>query len=442
MCDTSVVLKSATKNGEAFFAKNSDREPNEAQALVMLPAHDFSKGETVRCTYISIPQVNHTYQVLLSKPYWIWGAEMGANECGVVIGNEAVFTKLPAKKEPGLIGMDYLRLALERSSTAKEALETITGLLKQYGQSGNCSIEHGLYYNNSYLIMDGNEAYVLETVDRMWIAKKVQEFYAISNALSITTEWDSISDGLIEDALDRKWCKDKGKFNFAEAYSDLIFTRFSQGRERRQNSMNCMRNGKGQIDLLFMKELLRSHTLNPQKSFPDRSLTAWNVCMHAGPGPIRNSQTTGSLIAQFSGENPTLWTTGTSSPCLSVFKPVWMDGGLPDIGPEPGQLFDEKSLWWKHELLHRRVLQDFANRQPILKEQIENMEEKIDSMIPAGLKSNMKTMRQISDEAFQMEKEAFDAWNSMINSVESGHKNAVYYRNYWQKNNEKVNIPV
>lgn len=442
MCDTNVVLATATKNGEAFFSKNSDRDPNEAQALVMLPAQDYSKDETVHCTYISIPQVKHTYQVLLSKPYWIWGAEMGANECGVVIGNEAVFTKIPAKKEPGLIGMDYLRLALERSSSAKEALETITGLLKQYGQSGNCSADHGLYYNNSYLIMDGKEAYVLETVDRMWIAKKVQEFYAISNALSITTEWDSISDDLIADALDRKWCKDKKSFNFAEAYSDLIFTRFSQGRERRQNSMACMETGKGQIDLQFMKKLLRSHTLNPQKSFPDRSLTAWNVCMHAGPGPIRNSQTTGSLIAQFSGNQPAFWATGTSAPCLSVFKPVWMEGGLPDIGQQPGQFFDEKALWWKHELLHRRILQDFAKRKAVLKEQIDALEEQIDTLIPTKSSLNKKTMSQISDKAFQMERETFDSWNGMIESLEKGHKNAVYYQKYWQKNNEKVGIPV
>jgi len=177
MCDTCVVLSGATRDGEAFFAKNSDREPNEAQYLTIIPAQDYKAGEKLRCTYIEIPQVSHTYQVLLSQPYWMWGAEMGANEHGVVIGNEAIFTKVPAKKEPGLIGMDYLRLALERSGTALEALKTITALLEQYGQSGNCSAEHGLYYHNSFLIMDGKEAYVLETIEKMWIARQVRDFY-------------------------------------------------------------------------------------------------------------------------------------------------------------------------------------------------------------------------------------------------------------------------
>jgi secernin len=43
---------------------------------------------------------------------------MGANEHGVTIGNEAVFTKVPHDKQPGLIGMDFLRLALKRLWTA------------------------------------------------------------------------------------------------------------------------------------------------------------------------------------------------------------------------------------------------------------------------------------------------------------------------------------
>src|SRR5512135_2507845 len=101
MCDTFVALGNATADGSVLFGKNSDREPNEAQALVVVPHAVHPRGSQVKLTYITIPQVTETYAVLLSQPLWLWGGEMGANEHGVDIGNEAVFTKVPYEKEPG-----------------------------------------------------------------------------------------------------------------------------------------------------------------------------------------------------------------------------------------------------------------------------------------------------------------------------------------------------
>ena len=45
-----------------------------------------------------------------------------SNQHGLCIGNEAIFTKKGIEKQPQLLGMDLLRLALERASTALEVL--------------------------------------------------------------------------------------------------------------------------------------------------------------------------------------------------------------------------------------------------------------------------------------------------------------------------------
>ena len=62
------------------------------------------------------------------------------NEWGVAIGNEAVWSREEEERENGLLGMDLVRLGLERSKTAYEALHVITDLLKTYGQGGNASV--------------------------------------------------------------------------------------------------------------------------------------------------------------------------------------------------------------------------------------------------------------------------------------------------------------
>lgn len=64
-----------------------------------------------QCTYTEIDQVPHTHAVILSKPAWMWGAEMGANEKGVAVGNAPVWTKLngPQDLEKKLLGTDIVR---------------------------------------------------------------------------------------------------------------------------------------------------------------------------------------------------------------------------------------------------------------------------------------------------------------------------------------------
>ena len=364
MCDTMVALPPAAAGGSVLFAKNSDRERDEAQFLDLVPAARHAEGAGLRCTYIDIPQVARTHAVLLSRPYWLWGAEMGANEHGVVIGNEAVFATLPPARTPALIGMDLVRLGLERAATAAEAVAVITQLLEAHGQGGNCGHRHEHFYDNSFLIADASEAFVLETIGRMWAVERCPPVRAISNALSIGRgRIARAGGGLVEHARAQSWCRDAADLDFAGSYIDLERDAQSRGRLRCARATTLLERKVGRLTAADMMATLRDHGAEAEDMadwHPDRSTTR-AICMHAGAG-LRRGQSVGSLVADLHPDRPGIcWVTGTSAPCLSIFKPVLLHAGLPAHGPRPSGVADDASLWWRHEGLHRRaVLGDHA----------------------------------------------------------------------------------
>ncbi|MBN1265051.1 MAG: C69 family dipeptidase [Anaerolineales bacterium] len=441
MCDTMVALKSATADGLTLFAKNSDREPNEAQALVYFPGAVHPAGSKVQCTYREIPQVRETNAVMLSQPYWIWGAEMGANEHGVVIGNEAVFTRVPYDKGPGLIGMDLLRLALERGDTAEAAMHIIIELLEEFGQSGNYSSTHSLYYHNSFLLADADSAWVLETAGKHWAAEKVRDVRAISNAITIGSEWDLASDQLVDFARKKGWCRRGEEFHFGRNYSDFLYTHFADGRSRQKRSCALLEARKGSLTLKDMMAILRDHGEHAGDSFtPVKGLTGAAVCMHAGFGPIRVSQTTGSWAAALDPERTVHWLTGTSTPCTAVFKPVWIEAGLPDTGPKPAGKYDNKSLWWRHEILHREVLRDYAVRLAAFQAERDLLESRF--LEEANFYQNMSTGKklQFSQACFSDGDHIELEWINRIKDRGLETQMPVYHALAWKGFNRKAGL--
>lgn len=350
MCDT-LVLRD---EGRTWFAKNSDREPAEPQRLLRLPAVRGDTAARVRTTYLEIPQRADRHAVILSQPSWIWGAEMGVNEHGVAIGNEAVFTRLTSQQGEALLGMDLLRLGLERGATAREALEEITGLLERHGQGGPAGFRNKrMRYDNSFLIADRDEAWVLETAGRLWAAKRVER-WAISNALSLGHDYDLASPDLPGQARRLGCWNGRGDFHFARAFDGRLLPWIAGAHQRRRLNLAFLANCPSRPDWQALVVALRNHG---QREHDFAHHDNRQVCMHAGSF-WRPSQTTASLIARLDGGAPRIAATATSAPCLSLFQPLAFDpasgASLLSQADEPL----ERSLWWRFEAVHRRALVD------------------------------------------------------------------------------------
>ena len=439
MCDTMVALANATADGSVLFAKNSDRDPNEVHELVLIPARDHNTKK-VKCTYIEIPQLQHTHAVFLSKPFWIWGAEMGINEHGVVIGNEAVFSKIPAGKKPGLIGMDYLRLGLERGTTAEESVQVIIDLLEEFGQSGNCGYEKPLYYHNSYLIADRHTAYILETVGKEWALKQVERIGSISNHISIQKDYDRCSENLVQQAIDRNWCKSEETFNFQKYYSDVLYTQMADGERRSCETYTTLDQANGQVTEETLFALLRNH----RNGFPSsRSLTGADVCMHAGYGLVRGSQTTGSMVVRITENGITIWVTGTSAPCMSIFKPIWLESGLPESAQVKSTAnFSPEHMWWQHELLHRAIIKDPRQYLPMIEEDQQKSETAFLKQARLIQDSNdTKGKTKLSQQCFLEAEKLTNKWIDLVDNIPPKNLPSLLYRRAWKKRNERVNFP-
>jgi secernin len=336
MCDTQVLVGT----GAVWFAKNSDREPSEPQPVVRLDAVRGDPATTVRATYIEVPQVPDRHAVILSRPVWCWGAEMGVNERGVAIGNEAIFSRR-VSRDRALLGMDLVRFGLERGDTAAQALAVITQLLEQHGQGGSGGFrDQDFCYDASFLIADAREAWVLETAGRLWEARRVEGHYAISNRLTLD--------------------------DFARRHDTRLLPYFARAAERRALSLRHLERA-AQPSFARLAFHLRAHRAGNEDP---RDGSNADVCMHAA-GFIRRHQTTGSMIARLSASGATPLFTGTSAPCLSIFRPAAFAGEFSVLTPPDKAV--EALLWRRHELLHRRALADPELRQRlrVTRDQIE-----------------------------------------------------------------------
>jgi len=331
MCDTYVALGHATKNGNVIFGKNSDRRGNEAQLITYVPRKSYSTGEVLKCTHIEIPQVSETAAVILSQPYWMYGAEMGANEHGVVIGNEAVSSKEPLR-DTGLLGMDILRLGLERSKSAKEALNIMIDLLEKHGQGGIHN-EKGLNYHNSYIIADSSEAYVIEAVGEWWIVENVKDVRSISNNISIRGKGDRRKEGIIQHAIERGYCKDEDSFDFMLTFTDHELPEKFPPDTRDGCSLKQLNDNKGNITVEMIMNFLRTH--EPA-----------GICMHG-----RYNQSVGSQVSELKQGNKKSihWFTGSTIPCLGIFKPYMFPiDGQNVLEPGPYSDINKEWFWSKH----------------------------------------------------------------------------------------------
>jgi len=367
-CDTLVVQAAHTRDGHTLFAKNSDRPATECQPLYRGSAASHPPSSTVRCQYLEVPQAPATLAVLGSRPWWLWGFEHGVNERRVAIGNEALHTR-EEPAETGLLGMDLVRLGLERGGTADEAKRVITEHLERHGQGGSAAYGGTRRYHNSFIIADPEEAWVLETSARHWVARRVRGRAAISNLATIGDDWDEASDGIEAYAAERGWWQRAPgrRFDFRAAFENPE-PRYRA--EARYEASCRFLSATGRLAVADLMRHLRDHHDGGTVHRPGRKdgdPLGWSVCMHPEPA---TGATAAGMVAELPRDRrlPVVAWCSLTTPCTSLFLPIAVPLGEPLPAPlatGTGEA-DPASAWWRMKTLGDAVTIDPAGRTPIV----------------------------------------------------------------------------
>ncbi len=411
-CDTFATSRSHTVYGATVLGKNSDRPARESQPLRRLePRRGNSR---LRLAYLEIDDVDETIPHLGSSPYWCWGHEAGVNAHGVAIGNEALFTRdLVANAarhrsggnvEPGILGMELLRIALERASTAQKAIEVMAGLVEQYGQWGAGTVSRmraEAAYDNSYIVADSHEIWVLETSGRHWVSKRIDEpVWAVSNEPTIRTDWTGCSSELRAHAREQGWTGTEDPLDFAEVFTDpetslqVSHIRLQRSRQMLGDALKA-----GALDFHDARRVLADHyedTFLAGPKFNPARPDFHTLCMHEHPAGFTWGNTASSVIAVLPTKaTPYMWW-AAATPCTSVYLPVAVTGAqLPPTlsragtqhgeGPNPEEAADDRfsagSYWWTFQTLLETIAGDargsvYLERQPLVRARFDELQQR------------------------------------------------------------------
>ncbi|MBD3413971.1 MAG: hypothetical protein GF421_06040 [Candidatus Aminicenantes bacterium] len=173
-CSSFLVTKGASKDGSVMITYTCDGEflPH----LEYTPAQDHKKGEVIEITgwrgevMGHVKQVPHTYAVVGLM-----------NEHQVAIG-ETTFGGRPELRNPdGLLHyFTLMNLALQRSQTARKAIQVMTELVNEYGYAST---------GESFSIADPEEAWIMEMIGpgkggqgAIWVAVRIPDGYISGHA--------------------------------------------------------------------------------------------------------------------------------------------------------------------------------------------------------------------------------------------------------------------
>jgi len=213
----------------------------------------------------------------------------------------------------------------------------------------------------------------------------------------------------------------------------------SDAKNRQCRSMELLNQNISIIDVTKAINILRDHGEKAGNDWsPDEGLLGAQICMHLGAGPVRISQTTGSMVTRIKPGETVHWLTGTSAPCTGIFKPVWLEAGLPNIGNAPTGQYDPDALWWQHEDLHREVLIDYSKRISLYKDDRDQLENEFIDYVNTLIYPTNTDHRDFSQQCYLRARDATEKWLNKVKGEKIFKGQKLWHKMVWSALDKKA----
>jgi len=227
-CTNLIITKGASADGSTMISYTADSHELYGE-LALTPAGTFPPGAVRKIVegdtgkFLGwIPQASRTY--------WVVG---NINEHQVSTG-ETTFTGRDELAPDPPIGVDYVSLmniAMERATSAREAIQVMTDLAEQYGYAST---------GESISVADPNEAWIFEIIGKgkgvkgaVWVARRVPDGTISGHANQSRIRQFPLHDpanclyskDVISFARSKGWFSGKDEeFSFADTYAPADFS--------------------------------------------------------------------------------------------------------------------------------------------------------------------------------------------------------------------------
>jgi dipeptidase len=371
-CTSVIIGKNATADGSVLLGHNEDWG-EYLKPLSWKAGQRHRPGETFKLKDGQVlPQVEETYAFI-----WTAAECNGINENQVaLVDDTASCRKELFQNERGLDLEEFVTLALERSRSAREAVQIMGGLIEKYGYRT---------YNGKdgdvFSIADPTEGWWMEvTIGGIWVAQRVPDdgFVVLTNRFRIQEvnfkdkSRFLASPHLIDFAEQKGWYNPaEGAFNFSRVYSaaEASHSVYNSRREWRGNCLLAGRTFEEKENPLTVTAARKLSPRDLMSLFRDHyEGTEYDLTNRYEKGsPHRTAERTicrlstdATTVAQLRSWLPpeiggVLWLSA-GTPCSSVYLPFYL--GVRSF-PQPfsflTQGYDRDNAYWVFNSLENLV---------------------------------------------------------------------------------------